>query len=95
MVNFGKSDKMRKINGKADKPKTDNRFSNDISSLFWKDFLTLRKIFLKYKQFDFGYRGVGFQSSMYLPNSSATSRIRYKVNFKWSKAGLNSEFFFY
>ena len=34
MVEFGKSDKMRKINGKVDIPNADNGFSNDISSLF-------------------------------------------------------------
>ena len=34
MVDFNKSDKMRKISGKVDKSNTDNRFSNDISFLF-------------------------------------------------------------
>ena len=32
MIDFGKSDKMKKISGKADKPNTANKFSNDISS---------------------------------------------------------------
>ena len=31
MVDFGKSDRMRKISGRVDKPNTDNGFSNDIS----------------------------------------------------------------
>ena len=30
MVNFGKSNKMRKIRGKVDKPSTENGISNDI-----------------------------------------------------------------
>ena len=31
---------------------------------------------------------------MYLPNSSAMSRMWHKVNFKWSIASLNLEFSF-
>ena len=41
MVDFGKSDKMGKISGLVDKPHTDNRFSNDILSLFLKDSLIM------------------------------------------------------
>ena len=41
MIDFDKSDKMRKISGKVDEPNTDNWFSNDISSSFSKDFLRM------------------------------------------------------
>ena len=34
MVDFSKSDKMRKMSGKVDWPDIENGFSNDISSLF-------------------------------------------------------------
>ena len=34
MIDFDKSDKMRKISVKVDKPNTDNWFDNDISFLF-------------------------------------------------------------
>ena len=34
MEDFDKSDKMKKISAKVDKPSTDNGFKNDISSLF-------------------------------------------------------------
>ena len=39
MVDFGKSDKIRKISGKVDKPNIDKEFSNEISSSFSKDYL--------------------------------------------------------
>ena len=41
MVDFSKSDKMRKISGKEDKQNTDNGFCNDISSLFKKTWRSL------------------------------------------------------
>ena len=41
MLNFGKSDKNRKISGKVDKLNTDHGFNNGISSLFLKDFLRI------------------------------------------------------
>ena len=34
VVDFDKSDKMKILRGKLEKPKTDNGFSHDISSLF-------------------------------------------------------------
>ena len=37
MVDFGKFDKIRKINRKVDKPNTDNGFRNYILTLFQKD----------------------------------------------------------
>ena len=47
MVDFDKSDKIRKIRGKVDKPDPDNEFSNDVLFLFKKrDFFILRKSFL-------------------------------------------------
>ena len=41
MVDFGKSDKMKEISEKVDEPITDNRFNNEISSLFFKDYLRM------------------------------------------------------
>ena len=45
IVYFGKSDKMRKIRGKVDKPNTDKGFMNDISSLFQSYFLGMMVFF--------------------------------------------------
>ena len=46
MVDFCKSDKMRKINGKMAKPSTDNGVSNDISSK--NNFFIMKRVFLKF-----------------------------------------------
>ena len=42
MVDFGKSDKMRKVSRKLDKANTDNEFSNDILSLLSEEVFRIK-----------------------------------------------------